>query len=335
MPKARQWCFHKMIGRTLAVAALLACAGVPPADAKPFAASPKLLQQASIITPEGVEVDPNDTEKLKKYDHRRDLSALADTLKKEFGVTEAQLTQLNACTGTVVCKVPSADGKRIETYRASGTVALRPNILVTVKHAFQDLETGELLPTDSCRFQTWKNPDDEIAMVIDDPSQLPPKGASMSKTPEDRRRDVTVVRLGRPVEGCEPVSVLEEDTMLSEGDRVFQATGEQDGMLGEWSGREPVSQTGAIRNVFPAGPDGGLAYFSDLSGGEGGSGGGIFVVGNGQLMLAAIVQGAGRPEMNGKPYDPARYQNQTGLVGVNGNVLQPMLVMIPELSPSP
>jgi hypothetical protein len=324
-----------MVGRTLAVAALLACAGIPLAHAKPFAISPKLLQQASIITPEGVEVDPNDTVELKKYDHRRDLSELADTLQEEFGVTDAQLTQLNACTGTVVCKVPSADGKRIETYRASGTVALRPNILVTVKHAFQDLETGELLPIDSCRFQTWKNPDDEIAIIIDDPSQLPPKGTSMSKTPEDRRRDVTAVRLADPVEGCEPVSVLEEDTMLNQGDRVFQATGKQDGMLGEWSGREPVSQTGTIRNVFPAGPDGGLAYFSDLSGGEGGSGGGIFRVVSGQLTLEAIVQGAGRPAMNGKPYNERLYQNQTGLVGVNENVLQPMFVLIPELSPSP
>jgi len=320
-----------MIGRALVVAALLAALdAVPPAHAKPFAVSLELLQQASIITPEGVTVGPNDTAELKKYDHRRDLSKLADTLQKEFGVTDAQLTQLVTCTGTVVCKVPSADGKRIETYRASGTIALRPNIVVTVKHAFQDLETGELLPTDSCRFQTWKNPDDEIAIVIDDPSQLPPIGSSMSKTPETRRRDVTAVRLADPVEGCEPVSVPAKDSMLQQGDRVFQATGKQDGMLGEWSGREPVSQTGTIRNVFPAGPDGPLAYFSDLSGGEGGSGGGIFVVESGQLMLEAIVQGAGRPEMNGRPYNERLYQNQTGLVGVNENVLQPMLAIIPQ-----
>jgi hypothetical protein len=327
-----------MIGGTLVVAALFACAGldvVLPTHAKPFAGSPQLLQKVSIITPEGVVVDPNDTEELKKYDHRRGLSELADTLQNEFGLTDSELTQLNACTGTVVCKVPSADGKRIETYRASGTVALQPNILVTVKHAFQDLETGELLPVDSCRFHTWKNPDDDIAIVIDDPSQLPPIGTSMSKTPEDRRRDVTAVRLADPVEGCQPVAVPKKGAMLQQGDRVFQATGKQDGMLGQWSGREPVSQIGTIRHVFPAGPDGPLAYFSDLSGGEGGSGGGIFVVVSGQLMLEAIVQGAGRPEMNGKPYNEERYQNQTGLVGVNESVLQPMLILIPEPRPSP
>ena len=157
----------------------------------------------------------------------------------------------------------------------------------------------------------------------------------MSKTPEDRRRDVTAVRLADPVEGCQPVAVPEKEAMLQQGDPVFQATGKQDGMLGQWSGREPVSQIGTIRHVFPAGPDGPLAYFSDLSGGEGGSGGGIFVVVSGQLMLEAIVQGAGRPEMNGKPYNEERYQNQTGLVGVNESVLQPMLVLIPEPRPSP
>jgi len=327
-----------MIQRPLVVATLLACAGlnvVLPAHAEPFAGSLEFLHTISIITPEGVVVDPNDTEELKKYDHRRDLSELADNLQNEFGVTDSQLTQLRACTGTVVCEVPSADGKRIESYRASGTVAVRPNILVTVKHAFQDLETGKLLPVDSCRFHTWKNPDDDIAIIIDDPSQLPPAGTSMSKTPEDRRRDVTAVRLANPVEGCQPVAVPEKGAMLHQGDRVFQATGKQDGMLGEWSGREPVSQIGTIRHVFPAGPDGPLAYFSDLSGGEGGSGGGIFVVVSGQLMLEAIVQGAGRPEMNGKPYNEELYQNQTGLVGVNESVLQPMLVLIAESRSSP
>jgi len=327
-----------MIGRTLVVVALLACAGadaVPPTHAKPFAVFPELLQQTSIITPEGVVVDPNDKEELKKYDNRHDLSDLAHTLQKEFGVTDSQLTQLVACTGTVVCKVPSADGKRIETYQASGTIALQPNILVTVKHAFQDLETGELLPVDSCRFQTWNNPDDNIAIVIDDPSQLPPRGTSMSKTPEDRRRDVNAVRLAHPVEGCQPVDIPDKGATLQQGDRVFQATGKQNGMLGQWSGREPVSQIGTIRNVFPAGTDGPLAYFSDLSGGEGGSGGGIFRVVSGRLMLEAIVQGAGRPEMNGKPYNEKLYQNQTGLVGVNESVLQPMLLGIPEPRPSP
>jgi hypothetical protein len=325
-----------MFQRHLAIATLLAYAGLNVVlPAEPFARSLELLHTVSIITPEGVLVDPNDTEELRKYDHRRDLSELADSLQNEFGVTDFQLTQLRACTGTVVCEVPSADGKRIETYRASGTVALQPNILVTVKHAFQDLETGNLLPVDSCHFQTWKNPNDDIAIVIDDPSQLPPVGTSMSKTPEDRRRDVTAVRLADPVEGCEPVAVAEEGAMLQQGDRVFQATGKQDGMLGQWSGGEPVSQIGTIRHVFPAGPDGPLAYFSDLSGGEGGSGGGIFRIVGGQLMLEAIVQGAGRPEMDGKPYNPERYQNQSGLVGVNESVLQPMLVFISERKSSP
>ena len=103
-------------------------------------------------------VDPNNKEELKKYDNRHDLSELADSLRKEFGVTTSHLTQLIACTGTVVCKVPSADGKRINIYQASGNIALQPNILVTVKHAFQDLDTGQLLPIDKCHFHNWKNP---------------------------------------------------------------------------------------------------------------------------------------------------------------------------------
>src|SRR5690348_15959592 len=127
---------RKMIGRALALAALVGSAGidvVPLTHAKPIAVSHELLQQASIITPEGVTVDPNNKEELKKYDNRHDLSELADTLRKEFGVTASHLTQLIACTGTVVCRVPSSDGKRIDTYRASGNVALQPNILVTLE----------------------------------------------------------------------------------------------------------------------------------------------------------------------------------------------------------
>lgn len=69
-----------MIGRTLAIAALVGSATidvVPLTHAEP-AVLPELLQQASIITPEGVMVDPNNKEELKKYDNRHDLSELAD-----------------------------------------------------------------------------------------------------------------------------------------------------------------------------------------------------------------------------------------------------------------
>ena len=327
-----------MIGRTLTIVALVGFAGidvVPLTHAEPSAVSPELLQQASIITPEGVMVDPNNKEELKKYDHRHDLSELANTLRNEFGVTTSHLAQLIACTGPVVCGVPSADGKRIDIYQGSGTIALQPNILVTVKHAFQDLDTGQLLPIDKCRFHNWKNPNDEIAIIIDDPSQLPPIATSMSKTPELKRRDLTAVRLAHPVEGCQPLAIPAKGAMLQEGDRVFQATAKQDGMLSQWSGREPVSQIGTIRRVFPAGPDGPLAYFSDLSGGEGGSGGGIFRVVGRQLVLEAIVQGAGTPDMDGKPYSEEMYQNQSGLVGLDEDVVHPMLALIPQPRPSP
>jgi hypothetical protein len=325
---------RKAIGRILALAALTGFAAFGIARAERNVVS-RLLQQASIITPEGVMVDPNNKEELKKYDNRHGLSELADALQKEFGVTASQLTQLMACTGPVVCKVPSADGKRIYTYQGSGSIALQPNILVTVKHAFQDLDTGQLLPIETCHFHNWKNPNDEIAIIIDDPSQLPPIATSMTKTPELKRQDLTAVRLAHPVEGCQPVAIAEKGAMLQQGDRVFEATAKQDGMLSEWSGREPVTQIGTIRSVFPPGPDGPLAYFSDFSGGEGGSGGGVFRVTSGQLTLQAIVQGAGAPDMDGKPYSVEHYQNQSGLVGLNENVLAPTLALIPQPTPSP
>jgi hypothetical protein len=327
---------REVIGKTLTLAAVVgfACIDVVPlTHAEPIAIS-QLLQQASIITPEGVMVDPNNKEELKKYDNRHDLSELADTLREEFGVTTSHLTQLIACTGAVVCGVPSADGKRIDIYQGSGTIALQPNILVTVKHAFQDLDTGQLLPIDKCHFHNWKNPKEEIAIIIDDPSQLPPIATSMDKTPELKRRDLTAVRLAHPVEGCQPLAIPEKGAMLKNGDRIFQATAAQDGMLSQWSGREPVTQIGKIRRVFPPGPDGPLAYFSELSGGEGGSGGGIFRVVSGQLILEAIVQGAGTPEMDGKPYSEELYQNQSGLVGLDEAVIHPMLALLPQPIPS-
>jgi hypothetical protein len=327
--------FRNMIVRSLTLAALVAAMGIgiaPLIHAEPSSVAPQLLQQVSIITPDGVMVDPNNKEELAKYDKRLDLSKLADTLKKEFGVAPSQLTQLIACTGPVVCKVPSADGKVVNIYQASGSIALQPNILVTVKHAFQDLDTGELLPIDTCRFHNWKNPGDEIAIMIDDSSQLPPEATSMSKSPKLKREDVTAVRLAQPVEGCQPVAIPEAGAMLQEGDRVFEATAKQQGMLSEWSGREPVTQVGTIRSVFPAGPEGALAYFSDLSGGEGGSGGGVFRIVDGNLTLEAIVQGAGRPEMDGKPYNEELYHNQSGLVGVDETVLHPMLAFVPNPS---
>ena len=77
-----------MIGRAVGIAALVGCAtfgDVPPTHADSITVSTELLQQASIITPEGIIVDPNNKEELKKYDNRHDLSELADKLQKEFG----------------------------------------------------------------------------------------------------------------------------------------------------------------------------------------------------------------------------------------------------------
>jgi hypothetical protein len=118
------------------------------------------------------------------------------------------------------------------------------------------LDTGQLLPIDKCRFHNWKHPNDEIAIIIDDPAQLPPIATSMSKTPQLKRQDLTAVRLAHPVQGCQPLAIPEKGAMLQEGDRVFQATAKQDGMLSQWSGQEPVSQIGTIRYVLPAGPQG-------------------------------------------------------------------------------
>jgi hypothetical protein len=195
------------------------------------------------------------------------------------------------------------------------------------------LDTGQLLPIDKCRFHNWKHPNDEIAIIIDDPAQLPP--TETSKRQQLRRRDLTAVRLAHPVEGCGPLAIPESGAMLQEGDRVFEATAKQDGMLGQWSGREPVTQIGTIRHVLPPGPDGPLAYFADLSGGEGGSGGGIFRVVSGQLSLEAIVQGAGTPDMDGKPYSDEIYHNQTGLLGLDENVLHPMLALLAPSTTQP
>ena len=60
-----------------------------------------------------------------------------------------------------------------------------------------------------------------------------------------------------------------------------------------------------------------------------------FRVISGQLSLEAIVQGAGKPDMDGKPYSEEIYQNQSGLVGLDENVLYPMLAVFPQPRPSP
>jgi hypothetical protein len=39
--------------------------------------------------------------------------------------------------------------------------------------------------------------------------------------------------------------------------------------------------------------------------------------------------------MDGKPYSAELYQNQSGLVGLNENVIDPMLALIAQPTPSP
>ena len=75
------------------------------------------------------------------------------------------------------------------------------------------------------------------------------------KTPELKKaRPDRSLRLAHPVEDCQPLaSRLKKERCCKKAIVFFKRRREQDGMLSQWSGREPVSQIGTIRRVFPPG----------------------------------------------------------------------------------
>lgn len=268
-----------------------------PSPSEPVSPRISLLHQALIYAKEGSKT---------LVDGRWNLGQS----KSKLGIklTPDETKQLMACTGQIVCE-PAKGQERVT---ASAVSVLKPDLLVTAQHVFfkgkrQAVSFGR------CSFRSFLHRNVAVPVTVE----------------KDQRRgyvfnneDFIVLRLKRPLEGCDAFAISASDASLSAGEQVFSVTAEQRRTLNKLSRREPVLAKGQIRNVFDGFFGGPPFYHADIDFDVGGSGGAVFALKDGRpvadedgrLVLKGIVVAYALNARNNRPYSEDR--NFTIVIGL-------------------
>jgi len=283
-----------------------------------FRARP-LLQHVYIISKTGKNIKPNDIMDLRQSDGRWNLSQGESQLGLKL--SKEQADQLMACVGKITCR--TLHGKN----QGTAVSVLRPDILVTARHAFIQRDgKSEALPT-RCTFHNYSDQRTEIPVMVSRDQAKP--------GPYFNNFDYAVVRLKAPLKGCNSFAVDNPEALLNPGDQFVSVTIRQSGVLNRTTGTEPVIAKGEVKQVFEGAFDGPSIYWTDVDLGAGGSGGGIFVLDpkgnlqvekNGRLVMKAMAIATGSGGKNGEPYKGKLDRgNQSILVGVDSTFLKAIL----------
>jgi Trypsin-like peptidase domain len=309
----------------LITATALRSAGAMPLFVKDKLHMPQLFQQVYIISKTEKSINPRNVVDLRKNDGRWNLSASESKLGVKL--SNDQALQLMACVGKITC--PTLHGKN----QGTAVSVLRPDLLVTTRHAFIRYDgKAEAMPN-RCTFHNYFDQRTNIPVVV---------------SRDDRKSghyfnnfDYLVLRLKAPLKGCNSFAVDGSEALLKAGDRFVSVTITQTGMLNRVGGAEPVIAKGEVKQVFEGAFDGPSMYWTDVDLGAGGSGGGIFVLDqqgslvvseDGRLVIRAMAIATGAGGKNGEPYKGQLEKgNQSILVGVDSTFLQSILHARDEL----
>lgn len=182
---------------------------------------------------------------------------------------------------------------------------------MTAKHLFSTGK-GAAVSFRRCSFRSFLHRNVGIPVLIEKDQR---KGYFLNN------EDFIVVRLKRELKDCNSFAI-NDDTFLSEGEKIFSATGYQRNGLNRLTLKEPVLAKGTIRSVSTGFWGGPPFYHAEIDLDEGGSGGAIFALrdgrpvlnSEGRLILRGLLVATGPKAKNGKPY--SEEQNYTIIVGI-------------------
>lgn len=318
-------CGNLSLSALLMTATALSAAEAMPLFVKDKLHMPQLFQQVYIISKTEKSINPRNVVDLRKNDGRWNLSASESKLGVKL--SNDQALQLMACVGKITC--PTLHGKN----QGTAVSVLRPDLLVTTRHAFIRYDgKAEAMPN-RCTFHNYLDPRTNIPVV----------GSRDHGKPGHyfNNFDYIVLRLKAPLKGCNAFAVDSSEALLKRGDRFVSVTITQAGMLNRVMKAEPVIAKGEVKEAFDGAFDGPSMYWTDVDLGAGGSGGVIFaldqqgslVVGeNGRLIMKAMAIATGAGGKNGEPYKGQFERgNQSILVGVDSTFLKSILQARDEL----
>jgi hypothetical protein len=284
-----------------------------------------LLQPAYNISKTEKSINSKDIADLRKSDGRWNLNASESKLGVKLSDEEKR--QLMACLGKITCL--TLHGKN----QGTAMSVLRPDLLVTTRHAFvrHDGKPEALLNT--CTFHNYLNLRTNIPVVV---SHDQGKSGHYFNN-----FDYIVLQLKAPLKGCNGFAVDRSEALLKPGARFVSVSITQSGMLNRVTRAEPVIAKGEVKQVFEGAFDGPSMYWTDVDLGAGGSGGGIFALDqqgslltgeDRRLVIKAMAIATGAGGKNGEPYGGQLEKgNQSILVGIDSTFLKSILQTRDEL----
>jgi hypothetical protein len=266
-------------------------------------------------------------------DDREALSKNLDTVK--FSAAEQE--QAMRCTGHIFC--PGGSGGRgsmqsagsfCPPNRRSSGGHCAADRLATVRHIFVDKATNRFIPQiEQCEFRNYKGHSSKLQ--ISDLRVLDPQRPENNPF-QNLRADKAVIRLKKPIPGCDPYDLPDSSEPPTVGTQVVALTHIQEDQAGKFDGSEPMAYNCNVTRTAPARGGGPSLIYSNCDVNAGGSGGfSLTRNSNNRLAIAGMFIRTGLLD-DGKPYDESQ-KNYTIAVGTNADFVQ--MAERPDVRPDP
>lgn len=260
---------------------------------------------------------------LASYLDKDDRQILSKNLKV-IGFTAEEQEQAMRCMGYIYCP-GGKDG--MGSQLSAGAVCplgKRMNVgkcdadrLATVAHGFVDQKTNKFIRRlNECEFMNYRGHVSKLELK--DIRTIQPN--LDSKNPYlNMREDKVVIRLKRPIPGCDPFDLSDAPEVPVPGTEIVALTHLQEDQAGKFDGREPMAYLCQVTRSYRS-KDGRAGVFynnCDLNGG--GSGGFSLIRGPfRELLLVGLFAQAGELKFNGQAYSE-EIKNFTLSTGTNAD----------------
>lgn len=270
-----------------------------------------------------------------------DRTPLSKTVVK---LSPEQAEQAMRCTGYIYC--PNAENGQPKTFSAGAVCSpgsrdaqgkCAADRIGTVAHGF--INHSSLRLNDNlarCEFRNYRGHRSALEVndvrTINASEVMDPRTGPQNRAPRTLE-DKTVVRLKRPIPGCDPYDIAQQEEIPRKFSDLIAITFKQADMsMSQSDGSEPLVYPCSVTRVFRSGGGQVGAFYGDCDLNPGGSGGFALVRNaNNQLVVAGIFSGSNVKIANFKKYDES-LDNFTAITATSPDFV--MMAKNPSQRPS-
>ncbi len=230
--------------------------------------------------------------------------------KSTVGLSLTEHEQAMRCTGHVYCpggrgsaKMQSAGAICAPGDRSAQGICAADR-LATVRHLFVDEKTHRFIPKlEKCEFQNYRG---HVSTLVTGDITVDVPSIENNNPHKAGRADKVVVRLLKPIPGCDPYDLPDITAPPSENSDLIALTHVQEDHEGIYDGKEPLAYPCQVTRVFTS-LDGNPALFYSNCDATGLASGGFNLTRNrdNRLAVSGMFLRAGGVHKNGWPYSEA------------------------------